>query len=152
MREIQKLNRDEIIKTTKKEKILHIASNRRMCEIFCVEGLSAVKYFKNSFTFSCCGKVSPKFGGCAKAMVGYIMDETSSYWIIKFCSNKTIRVKKAPCNNGTYVLCNCIVDNRSDIVITQYWPIRIKLNRSGKSSLTLNRLVLNRQLDIKVNL
>ena len=123
-----------------------------MCEVFCVEGLSAVKHFKNGFTFTCCGKVSAKFGGCAKVMVGYIMDETSSYWIIKFCSNETIRVKKALCNNGTYDLCNCIVDNRSDIVITQYWPIRIKLNRSGKSSLTLNRLVLNRQLDIKVNL
>ena len=111
-------NDNEIIMKKKKVTIVHIASNRRGCEIFCLEGLSVVKHLRYTFNYTCYGKVSATFG--RRSIIGCTMDETVNDWILTFIDNETIRVNMPYYHNGIYDLSSCIEDCSSRIKVTQY--------------------------------
>ena len=74
------------------------------------------------------------------------MEETTDDWIIVFINNETTQASKPHCHNGICDLSSCIEDYSLGIKVTQYMPIRLKINDSVQSSYTLNLLVLYREL------
>ena len=140
----------EIVKKTKRVVVIHIASYTRMCKLFQIAGLSAVSFLKDSFTYTCAGKVSLLSKSSNLTMIGYVMRETKSSFTVRCGRAKEIVVRKPRLENGIYMYDNCC-DYSKDVYIQQYWPIRFKVSISGATSFTVNRLVMNKELNIVTN-
>ena len=129
---------------TKNVTVLHIASQKRMQEIFTIEEqtASAFLYEKGSFAAirTCCGKVQI-VDGLGKKNIGFILEERRTFWKIKLkTTNDIIHLKKLTYNSeeGRYELNNFCDHNGRHI--TKYWPIRMYLTKKGNCRMTINRV------------
>ena len=129
---------------SKRQKIIHILSHRRMSELFNFGGLDATTHYKNGLKYLCCAKVNLKRRG--KNSIGYVLDEGSDDLTIRRETGELIRVKKPEFDKvkGTYLFENCDSGNQSlSFSLTQLWPIRIKINISGQASFILSVATIN---------
>ena len=128
------LRNSEIVYRSKNTIIFHIASQRRMKELFIIAGLTSVEFKCADNVWSCCGKVNVVIKN--RNYIGYIVDESPRHWNVQLGSNSVRYIPKA-----TYVQnLNTYHFSRKEPCITQYWPIRFKIHSSGETSYTLNRV------------
>ena len=115
-----------------------------MNEIFCLNGLNACTQDRRGIVYSCCAKVSLQstFG---KSIIGYVTNEDDEYLFVFLENRSNISVRRPHFDKkiGSYVY-DIVAHGHDDYYITQYWPIRFKLNVSGKTSFTLNRFVMRK--------
>ena len=141
----------EIVKRTKHVVVVHIASYARMCQIFGIADLSAVKFTKGSLLYTCAGKVSLFSKSRNRIMVGYVICETKMKFTVHCSCEDDITLRKPRFKDGVYIFDDC-TDYEKDVYIAQYWPIRFKVSVSGATSFTMNRLVLDNEFNIVCNL
>ena len=142
----------EIVRKTKKKTLIHIASTRRMKDIFSQNGECASSFQYKSpsnvplMERTCAGKVFLTLKG--KKLIGYVVDEDYDQWMIKLendlCSTIWINSLKYSPIDGKYLNNKCNV-NFNDYVVKFYEPIRILLYTNGKCSCTMNRLEVNNE-------
>ena len=130
----------EIILKSKKQALLHIASQKRMKQLFSKENLDATEYMteKNNikYTQTCCGKLNIVYNN--KNINGYILDESRGKWKILLASNKIIFKKPLVYNRESR---KYIYPSTRKYIINHYRPIRVLLKINGKGlRLTINRL------------
>ena len=140
---------NEVCYQSKNITLLHIASQKRMNEIFTVEKESAteIEFEKNGFeaTRTCCGKVQIADRNGKKG-VGFIMEERRNFWKIMMKeTSQILNLKKVTYNadENKYEF-NDFTDYLGNY-ITTYWPIRLSLANNGSCSMTLNRVSFEKQ-------
>ena len=131
---------------------MHIASQKRMKQLFSKENLDATEYMteKNNikYTQTCCGKLNIVYNN--KHITGYILDESRGKWKVLLASNKIIFKKPLVYNRES---CKYIYPSTGKYIIKHYWPIRVLLKINGKGlRLTINRLAYekNRHDEYKI--
>ena len=133
----------ELIQTTKNETVLHIFSHKRMCKLFHFGGLSASKLNKNGHLYALCGKANMKWNG--RNVIGYIVDEDSNRMKIKIDGKSQVIYVDRPqfdTIEGKYQMPVGRPD--SDMYqLSELWPIRLKLNNNGKTSIIFSIAVLD---------
>lgn len=136
-----KLTRNKLIRKTNRQVLIHISSQRRMCDLFTLEGQCAVEFNVHvdgivMYRKTCGGKVNIKINN--KNIIGYILDESNGRWKIQMASNKTIWLNRVGFNAEVTVYYEYNTWNTTRI--TTYWPMRLLVNRNGNCKLTLNRI------------
>ena len=144
------LKKWEIVKTTKRVAVIHIASYNRMCQVFGIAGMSAVKFPKGNLMYTCAGKVSLYSKRSSRTMIGYVIGETKVKLTVRCSNEQDIVMKKPRLENGVYVFDGCS-NKEKDVFIVEYWPIRFKVSVSGATSFMMNRLVLDKDCNIVSN-
>ena len=138
----------EIAHRTAGVTIIHIASLRRASEVLTLGGLSGVIHVKTpGLNFGGCGKVI-LVNQMEQYVVGYIKDETQDKIHVKIDgSNENIIEINRPVYdsaNGKYNILQPNFDNANiQFALSEYWPLRLKLNKSGSCSIILSRLPCN---------
>ncbi len=89
-----RLNKSEIVYKSKKVRIIHLASMRRVNKLFNLSGLCATQTKSLGVKYSCCGRVSLQRNG--KTTIGFILDEVRNKWLVHLCRGKKVMVKKVP--------------------------------------------------------
>ena len=143
-------------------------SYARLCELFTKNGINAISQFSGLDDFDVawctCAKVWMKVDRCD--CIGYVMDEeggeaSNDDAIIKVRIDGvrdevvTLPQPKYNSNDGKYEFesddgsppCSHFLTNQRQYVITDYWPVRMKvLLKSGNFSMTLNRVMMEYEL------
>ena len=137
----------EITHRTKKVMILHIASLQRMSELFTYGGLNGCVHEKDNDDneyrkYVCCGKIGLEDRE-GRNLVGYVLEENEENELVVYVedSTTTITIKRPEyvAEVGRYHLCQ--VSECSNVQMTEYWPIRLRINtNSGQCSFTLNQV------------
>ena len=136
----------EIIYRTNKVVILHLFSHRRINDLLSLGGLKACTFIKDNRKYVCCAKVNLKLNG--KSVVGFVIDEEDECLIVEVQGIKdNIRCKRPKFESaiGNYVYDNSIC-SPDEFIVSEIWPLCLKLNTSGQSSFVLSRTSFN--LDI----
>ena len=114
-----------------------------MCKLFHFGGLSASKLNKNGHLYALCGKANMKWNG--KNVIGYIVDEDSNRMKIKIDGKSQVIYVDRPqfdTIEGKYQMPVGRTD--SDMYqLSELWPIRLKLNNNGKTSIIFSIAVLD---------
>ena len=136
-----KLRKYELIRKTNRQVLIHIASQRRMRDLFTLEDRCAVEFKVRVegicvYKKTCGGKVNILIDN--KNIIGYIVDESNGRWKIQLASNRTIWLNMVRLNADMpgYYEYNTWKATR----ITTYWPIRLLVYTNGNCKLTLNRI------------
>lgn len=146
----------EIVHRTVGECIIHIASLRRLNELLTLGGLSACIHVKSpGMNYGCCGRVE-LMNRRQQKIVGYVLDETNTNLRVKVDGTNQhnyIEIARPVYDtmNGMYIVdqANFDDDNDNQLLLSQYWPCRFKINKSGSCSIILSRLSFNdEQTDI----
>ena len=117
----------------KKERIIHIYSHERFCELFSYGGLNAGVHIKNGLKYMICSKVNLRRG--RRNIIGYVMDEDDIQLHIKIEGEENNILLDRPrydSHDGKFIYPR--TSQGGSYLLTQLWPIRIKLNESGQSS------------------
>ena len=131
----------EVIKKTKNNTLLHIASTKRVNEVFTLNGecgVCFVQYDNNNrciWTTTCDGKVHLLHNGKTN-LIRYIVDETPNRWKVQL----DIKI-----NNSNYILISILTysvdldpyeykkqSKSSVFIVKHYSPIRFLVNKNGK--------------------
>ena len=134
------LSSNEIISNTKKMVLVHIASQRRMKDLFSKEDLVATEFCvsKNNMEYiqSCCGKVNINYNN--RFIIGYILlEDARGRWKILLSDNNIILKPKLKFDNEKKCY---IYPSNGKYNIDMYWPIRLLITKNGKGmKVTLNR-------------
>lgn len=122
----------------KKGAIVFFYSYRRMTEVFDFGGLKGTVFYRNDKKYFCCPKVNMK-NQRGQNIVGYVVDEVNDTLRVKLVGEEVIICTPRPeydYENG------CFLYERQRTVstyqLTEMWPIRMKLNETGQSSLIMN--------------
>ena len=137
----------EVVYRSKKLAVMHIASMKRMQELFSLCGLCGAQFFKvNGWSYVCSGKVDIVQNG--QYLLGYIMEEIGDRWRVRLEDNTDVQVRRVyyhtKRNGYTYPL----GQNSRRNIISQYWPIRIMVSITGDCRITLNRLTFNDKMEV----
>ena len=131
----------EIVETTRNTTVVHIASLRRMAEIFTINSLCASNCEWKGLCYSYGSKVSIERNG--REAIGYVMEEDDDSWFVAVrIETERICVPKVRYNSQDmqyyfpYVPCG-------KYKVKQYWPIRLMI-RKQKFVYIANVLVTNR--------
>jgi hypothetical protein len=138
----------EIVHRSKKQTVIHFSSHRRIREIFTFGGMDASTYCKNGLRYICCGKVC-LINQKGMETIGYIIDETESKLKTRVEGRDgDVEVDRPYYDNdaGSYNY-NYGSDgdgghtgqNCDSFSISEYWPVRFKINDSGQCSFILAR-------------
>ena len=118
---------DEIIKKTTRVTLLHIASQRRMDDLFTLSGLSATTFYTPSTVMTCSGKVNI-LTVRERNILGYIVDERNNMWKVKLENNETIWMPQLRYDHCRQEYNYDDLNNPAESKITMYWPIRLFIN------------------------
>ena len=142
-----KLYDHEIVHKSKKQIVIHIASRQRMTELFSLNGLVACSQARHGMMFTCCGKVG-LVNSAGQSIIGYIMQENNNSLSVLLENNAVVSVDRPIYDSslGSYVY---NIDGTGEYSVSQYWPIRFRLNHSGKTFFLLNRVVLRKEKIVK---
>jgi len=136
--------------------LLHVASHRRVLEIFNISDMNVAEFFNrnNQHYYAMCGKVQIKYRRSRTSEVAYILDEDATKWYLKTESNEEAVCPKSKFSitNGRYI--HSSTGGRTNgtngtgqhsFKISTYWPIRIRLNVNNQSiRVTTNRMVYHK--------
>ena len=113
-----------------------------MCDLFKFGGLSAAESNKNGIVFGICGKVNLRHG--RKNVIGYIIDERDGLLEIKIESlEDNIYINRPVYNRQIhqYDFNNELCDK---YLVSDIWPIRLKLNTNGMSSILFSIAIVGK--------
>ena len=137
-REHKKLKAKEIVQRMKTGVVAHIATRRRMVELFTMNLMCACECEAKGINYSCGGKVAIEKNG--RQSIGYVMNESDDGWLEVVTRNR---------HSSIWVMKPMFDDEKNMHVyhkggsrgykVVQYWPIRILL-RSQHMLLILNRV------------
>ena len=144
-----KLFTHELAYITKNQTIIHLISHRRISELIRFGGSDAATHYKNGLKYMCCAKVNLKRRGMNS--IGYVIDEEGDNLIIRRDTGEVIEVKRPDFDSarGTYVYetdagAGYDSGHQSEIFsLSQLWPSRIKINKSGHASFIMSVATLN---------
>jgi hypothetical protein len=142
-----KLYDHKIVHKTKKQIVIHIASRQRMTELFSLNGLVACSQARHGMMFTCCGKVG-LVNLAGQSIIGYIMQENNNSLSVLLENNAVVSVDR-PIYDSSLSSYVYNIDGTGEYSVSQYWPIRFRLNHSGKTFFTLNRVVLRKEKIVK---
>lgn len=137
------LTNREVVYKTRRIVVIHIASQRRMREMFTVVEECGVEFVVGGIMNTCCGVVNVQVrgeGGGCKNVKGYIVDECDRKYNIVLGNGERIKM-----NTLNYDVVDCMYKydlnfDRRNRKITHYDPIRLMIAQNGFCSTTLNRL------------
>ena len=114
-----------------------------MTELFSLNGLVACSQARHGMLFTCCGKVG-LVNSAGQSIIGYIMQENNNYFSLLLEDNVVVSVDQPmyDSNLGSYVY---NIDGTGEYNLSQYWPVRFRLNHLGKIFFTLNCVVLRKE-------
>ena len=137
-REYKKLKAKEIVQRMKTGVVVHVATRRRMVELFTMNLMCACECEAKGINYSCGGKVAIEKNG--RQSIGYIMNESDDGWLEVVTRNRhsSIWVMKPMFDDEKKMYVYPKGGSRGYKVV-QYWPIRILL-RSQYMLLILNRV------------
>ena len=132
----EKLTKNEVIQKTNRTVLLHISSQRRMCELFTLEGQCATAFdvYRNGEVMMnrvCSGKVN-LIDTNKKNITGYIVDEINGRWKIQMESNCIIWKDMLLYNEVVHRYEYPIARFLRGKSISCYWPVRLLINRNGQ--------------------
>ena len=131
--DFSKVSHHELVSNNIKTAIVHIASKKRMCELFTINGLCCASGDIDNedctgvgSSYFCCGKVSICRKG--RSIVGYIISESRLFWKVHLITNEIVSVRKVKYDDEL----NCykyLVDGEgsNEMRVEDYDPVRIKL-------------------------
>ena len=141
--------KDEIVYKTGSVQVIHIASQQRMIDLFKINGVCAFVFLNSDgIKISCGGKVVVKHRTSNLEGIGYVIseDRLNEKIIIKLETGGTIEMKKPwyeedgdGAKSYHWVL-NDVAHIEYELI--QYWPIRLKLMKSGYIHITINKFKL----------
>jgi hypothetical protein len=136
-----KLNDNEIVHRYKKSVVVHIASMKRVIDLFRMNGVCAFEFKKNDFLVSCSGRVSvrKRMQRTGQEGIGYILKDNS---VLLETGQELMNIKLPIYNAGNGEWDYNRAGN-DEYTITEYWPIRLRLNDSGNCQMTFNKVILN---------
>ena len=125
----------EIVRRTKKEVIIHFYSHRRISELFSFGGLNATEIYTHGVKYYCCAKANLKDG--KKNIIGYVMDEKGNELHIRIDGRDEMVIVNRPKYNADFGEFEYTFGNEK-YIMTQLWPIRMKVHQSGRISYIIN--------------
>ena len=136
---LRNLQKSEIVYKRKKTAVVHIQTARRLQELFSVRGICPVLIQEKDRIYSMNPKVFLRDN-----TFGFVVndDPAGRRWIVNTSENLVIAINKIPC-----LPCDSSY-NYSNSEITEYWPIRIKI-QGTKMAMTYSRVVCSVNSDGK---
>ena len=130
----------EIVYRTKKEVVVHLLSQRRICDLLCFGGLSGCTIRKwNGTSHAMCARANIRKGG--KSAIGYVIDEDDNSMRIKIGGREDLIEIRRPTFDEIPTLDNISSNSYS---LFELHPIRIKINiQSGHCSIILSSCTFN---------
>ena len=128
------LSEHELIHSTINQTIVFIYSHRRMIDLFSFGDLDATTFYKDSLKYVCCAKANLQHRG--RSTIGYVMDEDGDVLKVKIDEqNELVNVRRPEYDtqNWQFIYNNDPGANGCVFRLTQLWPIRMKLSKSGQS-------------------
>jgi len=125
-------------------KVIHIASKRMLMELFSLNGVCPFMMQddgRRNVLYCCGGKVMLKEVSSEREGVGMVDDEdTNGNFVVKLEVGETTVIKRPTFveNFGTWDYSSC---HNEKYQMVQYDPIRIRILKSGTSSIVMNRFV-----------
>ena len=134
-----KLEQYEIAHTTKNQTVIHMFSNERINELLSFGGMSGAIQEKDGAKYFACAKVNLE-NRDGKNCIAYVMKENVHSLFVKTENNSNdllIELKRPlyDCKNGCY---HYHESGSQEFTITEVWPMRMKINKSGRTSFILN--------------
>ena len=113
-----------------------------MTEIFSVNGLVAPIHKRNGILYTCAAKVC-LMDSLGRSIIGYVVDEDEDDILVLMENDRHVKVSRPifDVRHGCYSF-GASHDDDGEYSIGQYWPIRFKVNTSGATCFTLNRVVM----------
>jgi len=152
-KDMSRIQEDEIIKETNKQCYIHIASLRRLSDLFTIQGLNLVGTETNNHTFHYGGTILIKMKNETRTNIFYIIDETNTSIIVCTRSNEEMHLYKPkydrtikPISYGKYDESSCYqFENHihSEYEVIEYYPVRMIVSIKAITNLTFlsNRVV-----------
>ena len=134
-----------MIRRTECTAVFHIASNRRMVELFTMAGHNAIEHETVLLMKICAGRICLRRGG--KNVFGFVLSEEGVNWRVRLENGRVVNVAKPEVEVDDIGRHKYVFDTTQDgYAVREYWPIRFSINNNGgKSKLTLNRFVYNKR-------
>jgi hypothetical protein len=161
----------EVIDATKNTKLIHIGSAKRLFEMTEVHGLSPFRLsggYNNSQKYNetrfIAGKVVLMNGITYGEVVGYVCDEDRDTISVKIDSDENTEDSDENTEDGSVIVLlrpkyhkkegkfEYFSRNIDVYKWVSYDPIRIKLSRRGQLYFTMNRITINKDDDVIVNI
>lgn len=144
-KDFSKMEEHEVIWRTKRQTLIHISSQKRMCELFTLEGRCLVEFYTKNDRIvtnkrTCSGKVNIIIN--SKNIIGYILEETRCQWKIQLVSNTMIWLNKLQYNDDINDYEYPVV-NKHRKCITKYLPTSLLINGNGNCKMTLNHVTVD---------
>ena len=89
---------------------------------------------------SCCAKVNTRNKRTGIDMIGFVVREENNNWLIHLADNTTVCLPRGTYNqeSKTYIFPDTSTCSRK---ITQLWPVRVWVFKSGDIKITLKSLL-----------
>ena len=135
-----KLKKSEILTRSKRQVLIHIASNARIKKLFSLNSFTSVCETLNGKVYSCAGKVSVIKNG--REMLGYILSESGNSIKVVLANNTTVELDRPKfrysenTNKFQYIFPSAPARRYR---IIEYNPIRIIVKADGTVRYILNR-------------
>ena len=142
------LSNDEIVHRTKRTTLIHIASRKRIVEIFSKNDVCPFESVdeKSNMIHTCSGKVVVRSKLSLRECIGYVVDEITlqSKIRVKLETDEILElhVPKYDSEDGSWSYSG----NDDIYIIVQYWPIRFKVFHNGQCQMTLNQVSLSQDI------
>ena len=139
-----KLKKSKIITRSKRQVLIHIASNARIKKLFTLNSFTSICETSNSKVYSCAGKVSVRKNG--RELLGYILSESGNSIKVVLANNTTVELERPKLrysentNKFSYIFPFAPVRRYR---IIEYNPIRIIVKADGTVRYILNRYSYN---------
>ena len=154
------LQPSELIKSTTKTCLIHIASARRIRELFSINGLTFGEYITKQYKYSFCGKMNLKDKRTNIHISAYVIDETNDKVLLISRAGTRIEIMKPWYSNrkkyygphGEYTRYDYESCENVYYEVLEYYPVRVYLNQGIKCNFRMiaNRLVVKRLNESKV--
>ena len=150
---------ESIVYRSKKCVIMYFNSYNAINTLLNINNLSPIDFMRKKLRYICCGKVNVKKND--RNITGYVLDEDQYNLKVLLRDDLCIKVKKPKIISfvGTdekiktvlYQYEEITADNMDRYVITEFWPIRIRIMKNAMDNMIylINRLVLKE--DIKIH-
>ena len=140
----------EVIERTKKQVLIHLASKRRVNEILSIYGLSASSHHMNGIDYCCCAKVNAEENN--RSITGYVIDEDMYSFTLRLETNEIAMVSRPSYDAEQGIYCFGSGWKGCNLVITEYCPVRLKINNSGHIVFTINRIAFDDSDKLVINI
>ena len=132
----------ELIYRSKKEAVVHLFSRRRISTLLTFGGLPASEItMEDNVRYSVCAKVNLEKRG--KSIIGYVKDEDDRFLHIEVeGEGEPLRLDRPEYNQNAgfylYEVQDPFEPPSESFLLTRLWPIRVKLNASGRCALLIS--------------